>query len=360
MSRVLPAEGDLRRVIGDGAAISGRRGRRARPPTSSSRSIANLVLLRTYDERSVVYHRQGRIGTYAIFWNHEAMQAGSVFALEDRDWIFPSYRESAIGLLRGIPASTILSLVARPSVRLVEPGGVQRRVDLRPDRRRTSRMRSGFAWGARLKGEDRVAIAYFGDGATSEGAVHEGATFAGVMKAPVDPLLQQQPVGDLDAGLGADGGADARRQGDRVRDARRARRRRRRARRVRGDARRGRCAPAPATARRSSRPSPIARRRTRPPTIPSIYIDQERVEEERENECVGRYERYLGRARRPLRRRRREEIKDEALELMRAGIAAAEAEPPADPSLVFEHAYADPPPGRRPTTSPSCGGSSVS
>ena len=67
-----------------------------------------MVLLRTYDERSLVYHRQGRIGTYAIFWNHEAMQAGSVNALDDEDWIFPSYRESAIGLLRGIPPSTIL------------------------------------------------------------------------------------------------------------------------------------------------------------------------------------------------------------------------------------------------------------
>ena len=37
------------------------------------------------------------------------MQAGSVFALEERDWIFPSYRESAIGLLRGMPVSTVLS-----------------------------------------------------------------------------------------------------------------------------------------------------------------------------------------------------------------------------------------------------------
>ena len=43
----------------------------------------------------------------------------------------------------------------------------------------------GLAWGSRLKGEDTVALAFFGDGATSEGAFHEGATFAGVMKAPV-------------------------------------------------------------------------------------------------------------------------------------------------------------------------------
>ena len=44
-----------------------------------------MVLLRTYDERSVVYHRQGRIGTYAIYWNHEAIQAGATYALTDDD-----------------------------------------------------------------------------------------------------------------------------------------------------------------------------------------------------------------------------------------------------------------------------------
>src|SRR3954467_2528247 len=106
MTDVLP-ESDLRRVIGDGEAV----------PDGEVEGLAEddllelyrqLVLLRTYDERSVVYHRQGRIGTYAIFWNHEAMQVGSAFALEDDDWIFPSYRESAIALLRGMPPETIL------------------------------------------------------------------------------------------------------------------------------------------------------------------------------------------------------------------------------------------------------------
>ena len=78
---------------------------------------------------------------------------------------------------------------------------------------------------------------------------------------------------------------------------------------------------------------------------PSIYIDPERVEEERENECVGRYERYLRRVG-LLNDELAESVKAEALELMRAGITAAEAEPPADPALVFEHAYADPPPSQ--------------
>ena len=76
-----------------------------------------------------------------------------------------------------------------------------------------------------------------------------------------------------------------------------------------------------------------------------MYIDPERVEKERDNECVGRYERYLRRLG-VLTDELAEAVKDEALELMRAGITAAEAEPPADTALVFEHAYADPPPSQ--------------
>jgi pyruvate dehydrogenase E1 component alpha subunit len=44
---------------------------------------------------------------------------------------------------------------------------------------------AGLAWGKKLRGERACAIAYFGDGATSEGAFHEGANFAGVMRAPL-------------------------------------------------------------------------------------------------------------------------------------------------------------------------------
>ncbi len=108
MAQMVRAEQELRRVIGDGEDVADRE-----VDGLSERDLLelyrDLVLLRTYDERSVVYHRQGRIGTYAIYWNHEAMQAGSVFALNRADWIFPSYRESAIGLLRGMPPATVLS-----------------------------------------------------------------------------------------------------------------------------------------------------------------------------------------------------------------------------------------------------------
>ena len=48
----------------------------------------------------------------------------------------------------------------------------------------------GLAWAARLQGSDRVAITYFGDGATSEGDFHEAMNFAGVYRLPVIFLCQ--------------------------------------------------------------------------------------------------------------------------------------------------------------------------
>jgi pyruvate dehydrogenase E1 component alpha subunit len=75
---------------------------------------------------------------------------------------------------------------------------------------------------------------------------------------------------------------------------------------------------------------------------PSAYIDAVRVEEERKRECVGRYEGYLERIG-VLTEAHADQVRAEAAEIMRAGIAAAEAEPAPDVGLLFEHAYAEPP-----------------
>src|SRR3989442_15600676 len=100
MAQVLPAERDLRRVIGD-ADGAGDRQVEGLGEQELLELYRSMVQLRTYDERSVVYHSQGRIGTYAIFWNHEAMQAGAVPPPQDRGWVFPSYRASGGGLPGG-------------------------------------------------------------------------------------------------------------------------------------------------------------------------------------------------------------------------------------------------------------------
>ncbi len=339
MAQVLPAERGLRRVIGDGETI----------PDGEVDGLGEddllelhrqLVLLRTYDERSLVYHRQGRVGTYALFFNHEAMQAGSVYALERGDWIFPSYRESAIGLLRGMPPATVLSWWRG------HPAGWWNPLDYNlasiciPIATHVPHA-AGLAWGKRLRGESTCAIVYFGDGATSEGAFHEGANFAGVMRAPLvlfcnnnqwaistplDAQTRAETLADKAAGYGMPGlrvdGADVLAVYEATREA-------------------------AARARAGDGPTFIeaVTYRTAPHATAddsSAYIDPDRVDEERARECLGRYEGYLRRLG-ILTDERAEEVRADAAEAMRRAIAEAEAEPPADPSLLFGHVYANPP-----------------
>ena len=94
-------------MIGDGEALPGGEVEGLGPDDLLA-LYQNLVLLRTYDEAlgrlppSAASGRTRSSGTEG-----DAGRRG--VALEDRDWIFPAYRESAIGLLRGMPVSTVLS-----------------------------------------------------------------------------------------------------------------------------------------------------------------------------------------------------------------------------------------------------------
>jgi pyruvate dehydrogenase E1 component alpha subunit len=300
----------------------------------------SLVLLRTYDERSVVYHRQGRIGTYAIFQGHEAIQAGAAHALEERDWMFPSYRESAIGLLRGLPASTVLQWWRGHPSGWWNPADVNVASICVPIGSHVPHA-AGLAWGMRLKGSDAVAVAFFGDGATSEGAFHEGANLAAVVGAPLvlvcnnnqwaisTPLSAQtaaERLADKAVGYGMPGvrvdGHDVLAVYEAVRDA-------------------------VARARRRDGPTFVeaVTYRSAPHATaddPGLYIDAERVEAERERDCVAAYEGYLTRLG-ILDEDAAAAVRREALATMRAGIEAAEQEPAGDMELVFAHAYAEPP-----------------
>jgi pyruvate dehydrogenase E1 component alpha subunit len=340
MAQVLPAERDLRRVIGD-ADGAGDREVEGLGEQELLELFRSMVLLRTYDERSVVYHRQGRIGTYAIFWNHEAMQAGAVHALDEDDWIFPSYRESAIGLLRGLPPATVLSWWRGHPAGWWNPAEYNVASICVPIATQVPHA-AGLAWGKKLRGERACALVFFGDGATSEGAFHEGANFAAVMRAPLvllcnnnqwaisTPLEAQtraETLADKAVGYGMPGvrvdGTDVLAVYEATREA----------------VERGRAGDGPSFVEAFTyRTAPHATA-----DDPRAYIDLERVEEEKKRECVGRYEGYLRRAG-ILHDDLERSIREEAVQLMREGIAAAEAEPPADPELLFKHAYVDPPP----------------
>jgi pyruvate dehydrogenase E1 component alpha subunit len=199
----------------------------------------------------------------------------------------------------------------------------------------------GFAWGKKLRGEPACAIAYFGDGATSEGAFHEGANFAAVMRAPVvlfcnnngwaistpvEAQTRAAALADKAVGYGMPG---VRVDGTDVLACFEA---------TREGVARARSGEGPTLIEAVSyRVAPHATA-----DDPSAYIDLERVEEERKRECVGRFAGYLRRAG-ILHDDLAASIQAEAADAMREGIKAAEAEPPADVALLFANAYADPP-----------------
>jgi pyruvate dehydrogenase E1 component alpha subunit len=303
-----------------------------------------LVLLRTFDERAVMYQRQGRIGTYAIFWNHEAIQVGATYPLTDDDWIFPSYREGAIGLVRGMPPETLLHWWRGHPAGWWNPADWNVGSIVVPIATQIPHA-AGLAWGKRLRGEPTVAVTFFGDGATSEGAFHEGVNFAAVTGAPVvfvcnnnqwaisTPLSAQTraaSLADKAIGYGIPGirvdGLDVLAVYEATREA----------------VERARAGDGPTfieAVHYRAAPHGTA-------DDPRAYIDLARVEEERARECVGRYDAFLRRLG-VLTDEFVESTKAEAEAAMRAGIAAAEATPPPDPELLFSNAYVDPPPGFR-------------
>lgn len=157
----------------------------------------HLVVTRALDDAFVRLQRQGELGVYAPCRGQEAAQVGTTAALQPNDWIVPSYRELGCAVVRGIPLHAIV-----PSWR----GTWFSDVDVHEHRFLpisipvgTSALHAtGLALGAALRARSAAGLAvdapvptadvvatYFGEGAASEGDVHEAMNAASVFSAPV-------------------------------------------------------------------------------------------------------------------------------------------------------------------------------
>lgn len=144
-----------------------------------------MIVARRLDSECIALQRQGELTVYPGFEGQEAAQVGSAFALGPADMVFPTFRELAVALVRGVDAVRYLWYH-----RGTWHGG--------PYDPRATRFgpicipiatqiphAAGFALGQQLDGSAEITIAYFGDGSTSEGDFHEGANLAGVWKLPL-------------------------------------------------------------------------------------------------------------------------------------------------------------------------------
>ena len=168
-------------------------GNAAGPLTAAQlRELYSLMLaVRHLDTSAVTWQRQGLIPGYAPELGQEAAQVGSGYAVDtSRDFVFPTYREMGVARTLGVDMVAYMSthkatwhgglydpLASRLApIQAVVAGSVLHAV--------------GWAHGQTLDGKDGVALSYFGDGASSQGDIHEAMNFAAVLKAPVVFFIQ--------------------------------------------------------------------------------------------------------------------------------------------------------------------------
>jgi 2-oxoisovalerate dehydrogenase E1 component alpha subunit len=152
-----------------------------------------MLAVRRFNERMMLLQRQGRIGFFIESNGQEACQIGGAWALNRGDWLYQSYRDSGMCLVRGVPMKSLVDqLMANaddPSkgrqmgvhwgyrewnlVSLSSPVGIHLVQAV------------GTAYAAKFKKDNVVCMTTFGDGATSTGEFHSALNFAGVFKVPL-------------------------------------------------------------------------------------------------------------------------------------------------------------------------------
>jgi 2-oxoisovalerate dehydrogenase E1 component alpha subunit len=161
-------------------------------PAARLRELYSLmVAVRHLDTSAVAWQRQGLIPGYAPELGQEAAQVGSGYAVDTtRDFVFPTYREMGVARTMGVDMVAYMA-----THKAIWHGGLYD-----PRESRLAPLQAvvagsvlhavGWAHGQTLDNKDGVALAYFGDGASSQGDIHEAMNFAAVLKAPVVFFIQ--------------------------------------------------------------------------------------------------------------------------------------------------------------------------
>ncbi|BBY04898.1 pyruvate dehydrogenase (acetyl-transferring) E1 component subunit alpha [Mycobacterium noviomagense] len=142
-----------------------------------------MVVTRELDTEFVNLQRQGEMALFASCRGQEAAQVGAAACLRKTDWLFPQYRELGVFIVRGIPPGNVgaawrgtwhggLEFTKKCCAPISVPVGTH------------ALHAVGAAMAAQRLDEDSVTVAFIGDGATSEGDVHEALNFAAVFTAP--------------------------------------------------------------------------------------------------------------------------------------------------------------------------------
>jgi 2-oxoisovalerate dehydrogenase E1 component alpha subunit len=167
----------------DGAALT------APPDFASDRALLvslyrGMVQARSFDLKAVSLQRTGRLGTYATSLGQEAVAVGVASAMQHDDVLLPSYRDNAALLWRGVSMADIL-LFWGGDERGNRGSGPAHDFPFCIPVGSQAPHAAGVGYAFKYRNQARVAVCFFGDGATSKGDVWEAMNFAGVWKLPV-------------------------------------------------------------------------------------------------------------------------------------------------------------------------------
>ena len=162
-----------------------------------------LRLPRAVEDKMLRLIRQNRISKWFSGYGQEAIAVGCAWALEDRDWLLPMHRNLGVWTTRGVPLRPLFCQMmgreggfTKGRDRTFHFGTVEHRVvGMISHLAAMLPVADGLGLAAQLRGEDAVAVAFTGEGATREGDFHEALNLAAVWSLPVVFVVENNGYG---------------------------------------------------------------------------------------------------------------------------------------------------------------------
>ena len=149
----------------------------------------DMLFVRTLDHMIVSYQRQGRVYTYPPNYGQEAIGVAAGAVLRHDDWLVPAFRELGAWLAKGATMKDVFMFNMGFEEGTKFAGANHMLPSSVPIASQLLHA-SGIGYAIKYQKKDEVAMAFVGDGGTSEGDFHEALNFAGVWKVPVIFVVQ--------------------------------------------------------------------------------------------------------------------------------------------------------------------------
>src|SRR5579862_9416399 len=156
-------------------------------------ALRHMLLTRLFDDRMEKIQRQGRISFYIKSTGEEAVAVAACMALQPADMLFPSYRQQALHIVRGRSLVDLMCMCLSNThdmckgrqMPIMYHWGAGNIFSISGNLATQFPQAVGWAMAAAIKGEERIAASWLGEGSSAEADFHHALTFAAVYQAPV-------------------------------------------------------------------------------------------------------------------------------------------------------------------------------